>query len=119
NEQYYGVGLGASGYIDNYRYYNTKSITNYLKGSINQSKEIYENKQDYLRDEIMLKFRIYNGIDIQAIATKYQIDFTVYFNKALMLHQDHLSIINNQLYFNKQGQRILNDIIIDFMDCIK
>jgi oxygen-independent coproporphyrinogen-3 oxidase len=32
NNKYYGLGLGASGYINNTRYNNTRSITKYLKG---------------------------------------------------------------------------------------
>ena len=31
NDHYYGFGLGASGYIDNIRYTNTKNINEYLK----------------------------------------------------------------------------------------
>src|SRR5699024_8405529 len=33
NNHYYGFGLGASGYFNNVRYTNTRSITNYIKGN--------------------------------------------------------------------------------------
>ena len=33
NHEYYGFGLGASGYIENIRYTNTRSINNYLLGN--------------------------------------------------------------------------------------
>ena len=33
NENYYGFGLGASGYIKNIRYENTRSLNEYLKGN--------------------------------------------------------------------------------------
>lgn len=45
NEEYYGFGLGASGYVDGVRYENTKSLTNYLKGNHVSSKEMVGPKE--------------------------------------------------------------------------
>lgn len=115
NERYYGFGLAAGGFIKDYRYYNTKSITKYLKGEFLFNKEYYHNQKEYLIDEIMLSFRIYNGIDIN-IFNKYKIKFLVFFSKSLEKNSDKLFIKDNKLYFNKKGQLLLNDIIIDFID---
>lgn len=118
NEKYYGIGLGASGYLDNYRYYNTKSITKYLKGNFNVRKEYYSNLESLLKDEILVKFRLYNGIALEPINRKYSIDFTNYFNNAIMKNINRVYLQNNQLYFYKEGQDYLNEVIIDFIDQI-
>ena len=119
NERYYGFGLGAAGYLSDYRYYNTKSITNYLKGRYNRQIEPYNNQLELLKDEIMLKFRMFNGIDVKQIESKYNLDFTKYFERAIIYNEEKIFIKNNQLFFTKKGQLFLNDVILDFIEEIK
>ena len=45
NEEYYGCGLGASGYVGGVRYENTKSLPEYLKGNYISSKENVSKKE--------------------------------------------------------------------------
>ena len=67
NEEYYGVGLGASGYIDNIRYTNTKSINQYNEGKNERSEEVVdlESMKTYM---IMTNLRTIYGLDLK----KYQ-----------------------------------------------
>lgn len=118
NERYYGFGLGAGGFINNYRYYNTKSISEYLKGNYLLDKDYYENKSDYLKDEVMLNFRIFNGIDLSHYQTKYNLDFKEYFKDVIISNKEMLNIKDNKLFISEKGKRYLNDLIIDFMDVI-
>lgn len=64
NCYYYGIGVGASGYIDDIRYDNTKSIDHYIKGKrrIYEEKLTLEDKQYY---QIMLGLRLKEGIKIE------------------------------------------------------
>ncbi|MDH6603115.1 oxygen-independent coproporphyrinogen-3 oxidase [Bacilli bacterium PM5-9] len=119
NEYYYGFGLGAAGYLNNYRYYNTKSITNYLKKDNKKRVEYYNNSYELLKDEIMLKFRIFNGIDIGKIEDKYAIEFTKLFEHAIINNKTRVYIENNKLYFTNEGKLFLNDVIIDFINEIE
>lgn len=119
NQKYYGIGLGAVSYIDNYRCYNTKSITNYNKGLLNRKYEFYNNKNELLKDEIILKFRLFNGIDIIIINMFFNIDFCIFFEKAIKKNYNNLYIENDILYFTDNGKLFLNDIIIDFIEIIE
>ena len=67
NEQYYGVGLGASGYIGNIRYTNTKSINQYNEGKNERSEEVVDHVslKTYM---IMTNLRTIYGLDLK----KYQ-----------------------------------------------
>lgn len=119
NQKYYGFGLGASGYIDDYRYYNTKSITKYNNNDYNRYIDKYINDVELLKDEIMLSFRMYNGVNLTQINEKYSIDFTKYFEHAIIKNINRVNIIDNSLYFSKEGKLFLNDLIIDFIEEIK
>ena len=52
NEKYYGFGLGASGYIDNIRYENTKNIKEYINGNFN-SEENSLTKIEQMQNEML------------------------------------------------------------------
>lgn len=73
NEQYYGLGLGASGYIKNIRYTNTKSINEYLKGHYLDYQEIVEVSDD-VEYQIMLNLRTIEGIGLEEFNNKFGFD---------------------------------------------
>lgn len=66
NQEYYGVGLGASGYLDNIRYDNTKSLNKYLDGLTRYNEEKLE-KKDIDFYHIMLGLRLKEGIKVTEI----------------------------------------------------
>ena len=70
NEEYYGFGLGASGYIDDIRYTNTKSLKNYLDGFYHGEQEILSLK-DAMDNELMLGFRKCEGISLEKFKRKF------------------------------------------------
>lgn len=73
NEEYYGVGLGASGYIDNVRYDNTKSLTKYLNGTTRLNEEKLSQKDiDFYH--IMLGLRLKEGIKVTNKVHKERLD---------------------------------------------
>ena len=75
NEQYYGVGLGASGYIGNVRYTNTRSINLYNKAQyISESETLTKDDECYY--QIMLNLRSSSGLSLQEFKEKY--NFNLY-----------------------------------------
>ena len=73
NDQYYGVGLGASGYIGNIRYTNTKNLDNYCKNQFEDYQEIVTNKDD-IEYAIMLNMRMKSGINLSEFKKRYGYD---------------------------------------------
>ena len=49
NERYYGFGLSACGYINNYRYDNTKNMNEYNKGNYIREKYTLSYNLSYLK----------------------------------------------------------------------
>lgn len=111
NEEYYGFGLGAAGYIDDIRYQNTKNLKEYLLGNYVAEKEILgkKEKMDY---EIMLGLRKYAGIDINKFKEKYGEDIeTVYDLKPLFKNKDLIKK-KGHIYINPEKMYVMNEILI-------
>ena len=115
NLEYYGFGIGASGYIDSYRYDNTKSYQNYLKGDY-----ILENhklsKKEKMENEFILGFRKLEGINILEFKNKYDIDVLDIDIVKQLLKESKLLIANNHLKINPKYIYISNTILVNFID---
>ena len=114
NEEYYGFGLGASSYLDNKRCTNTRSISNYLKGSYLLEEEILE-KDDLVYYEIMLNLRKSSGIDLDKLYSLYNVrlDYEELIDLGL------LKLNNNKLYIPEDKWYISNDIIIRLLEGVR
>ena len=113
NQRYYGVGLGASGYIDNFRYTNTKSINIYLKGLYRYGGETLD-ENDEMQYQIMLNLRTKYGIDLDIFKMKYGVDLYEQ-NKSIIdefVSQGLLILKNKHLIATYEGMMILDQIIL-------
>ena len=111
NEEYYGFGLGAAGYIDDIRYENTKNLKEYLLGNYVKSKEILgkKEKMDY---EIMLGLRKLDGINIKEFKEKYGEDIETVYNLAPLYKNKDLIKKKGYIYINPIKIYIMNEILI-------
>ena len=111
NEEYYGFGLGASGYIDGIRYDNTKNLKDYLQGNCVLTKNFISQKEkmDY---EIMLGLRKLEGINKKSFKLKYNIDiYEAYPIKSLIKYKD---LIDKKgfIYINPDKLYVMNEILL-------
>ena len=114
NEEYYGFGLGASGYVNDVRYTNTKSINNYIKNEYNivEEKLTQEDKEKY---ELIMGFRKLNGINLDTYKNKYNKDLldNPVINK--LLKEEKLIIKNNNIMINNKYFYLQNNILIELI----
>lgn len=111
NEEYYGFGLSASGYVDNIRYTNTRSLTKYLNGEYGKDKEMLT-KQDIMDNHLMLGFRLTKGINIEEFNNLYGVKIEdVYPIKPLVKNND-LVIKKGNIFINPDKLYIMNEILI-------
>lgn len=111
NEEYYGFGLGASGYIDNVRYENTKNLKQYLLGNWIKNQELV-NKTEKMKYEIMLGFRKLKGINKKDFYNKYGVNIENVFDiKPLIKNKD---LINKKeyIYINPDKLYVMNEILL-------
>lgn len=115
NQNYYGVGLGASGYINNIRYTNTKSITNYLKGNIRYSEELQTELLE-LENEIILNFRTIDGINKKRFMEKYGFDLKDKYRIDDLIKNNILVETGTNYYINEDYWYLLNEILLRFIE---
>jgi oxygen-independent coproporphyrinogen-3 oxidase len=115
NEEYYGFGLGASGYIDGVRYSNTKSFNSYINGCYRISSEKQTNKIK-IENEFILGLRKLEGIDIDLFKKKYDIDIINVNNIERLINERKLIIKGNRLSVNPEYLYVSNEILYNFID---
>ena len=104
NQQYFGLGLGASGYIKDIRYKNTINLNEYLKHHFIYEKEVVTPK-DNLTYQIMLNLRTIEGLDKSFIRNK---------DKEIeeLIANGLLKKVNNRLIPTYEGMMTLDQIIL-------
>lgn len=114
NEHYYGFGLGASGYIENIRYENTRNLNKYLNGDYRH--EINKlNQNEILQNEFLLGFRKLDGINKKEFYKKY--GFNILEIEPLHNLIDKGFLINgDNIYINPKYLYLSNEILINFID---
>ena len=115
NEKYYGFGLGASGYVHNIRYTNTRSMYNYLKGqrTIEQEKILFDDKISY---ELILGFRLINGINKNSFYNKYHCDLIDQFNIKELIDKGYLVDTGDNIKINQNYLYVENKILENFVE---
>lgn len=115
NENYYGFGLGAGGYIDDIRYQNTRSLTKYLNGKY-KLEEIKLDTNQKIQNEFILGLRKIKGINKTTFKEKYgielkNIDIVKELLKQNLLKENQKSIFINPIYIYTS-----NEILVKFID---
>ena len=114
NEEYYGFGVSSSSYLGNERITNSRSITSYIKGNYNFSKEVLS-VDDMMSYEMILGLRTSFGVSKDEFFDKYGVTLESKF--------DYQDLINNKLLIEKDGKLVIpcskwyviNSILINFL----
>ncbi len=114
NDYYYGFGLSASGYLENYRYDNTRNLKKY------NSHNFIENitkitDEDRLKYELILGFRKIRGINKEEFKNKFNISIYDVTNikellKSKMLVEDECNIFISDEWIYRS-----NEILVKFI----
>lgn len=118
NEEYYGFGVSAHGYINEIRYGNKILLEDYIKNPTEHLEERIETEQDKLEEEIFLGFRKMDGINIGQINSKYNIDFKKKYSDVLKKYM-RLNLIEKTFAGYKltpKGVLVSNTILADFLN---
>lgn len=119
DEEYFGCGLGASGYEGDIRYTNTKNLDKYIKDfKIKDSEEKISLKDDrtyYLMTNLRTKY----GINLDAFKEKFNEDLIKrYGNYLEELEKDNIIDINREkhtLSCTYEGMMILDQILLNLI----
>lgn len=118
NQEYYGFGLAAHGYVDGVRYSNSLELEKYLENSLLKDFLQKLSVQEKLEEEIFLGLRLMKGIDVKKINKKFGIDFENKYRKILAkyLITGHFICKNNTFKFSDEGILVSNIILSEFLE---
>ena len=114
NEQYYGFGMGASGYIGNIRYDHTRSFNNYINGKYIKNKQELS-KNEIIENEFILGFRKMDGINLDDFYNKYEINILDIDIVKILIKEGKLTKVKNNICIAKDYIYTCNDILIEFL----
>ena len=111
NQEYYGFGLGASGYIKGFRYTNTRNIDEYING-IYKREENLVSKTEMMENEVMLGLRKMQGINLQDFFDKYEVNMQDVFPIKPLVKSKELIYKDGYIYINPKYIYVMNEILL-------
>ncbi len=118
NKNYYGFGVNASGYIGDIRYKNQSDLKKYILNPLDREEETVLTAKEKLEEEIILALRLNNGINIDNINKKYNIDFEKKYSVILNNYKklNLLTAENGTVKLTKKGILLSNEVMCEFIN---
>lgn len=114
NGEYYGFGLGAVSYLNNYRISNTRNLTKYINENY-QEEKIYETEELRISNTLILGLRKIEGINIIDFEKQFSKKIIELYNINELIEQQKLIIKNNNLFINPKYYYLSNEILVNFL----
>ena len=115
NEQYYGFGLGASSFVGNKRYDNTRSLNRYMEGFYIASDNLMTDSE-MMENEMILGLRLTSGVNKNIFYQKYGKRIEDVFQIKNLIDKQMLIDKDNYLYIPEDKLFISNSVLIEFID---
>ena len=108
NAEYYGIGAGASGYVDGVRYKNHGPIRHYLKAVEDGNARINEehlSQREQMEEEMFLGLRKKSGVSKARFEEKFGTSFEDLYGQVVsdLCHQGLLQVEGQQIRMTKKG----------------
>ena len=108
NAEYYGIGAGASGYVNGVRYKNHGPIRHYLKAVEEGNARINEEHlslREQMEEEMFLGLRKKSGVSMKRFEEKFGTSFEDLYGQVVrdLCHQGLLQVEGQQIRMTKKG----------------
>lgn len=116
DEEYYGVGLGASGYVNGVRYTNTNNLNKYLKGDYIDIKERLAESEE-IEDFLLTNLRLEEGFKLKSFQNRFGFDFlNKYKNQVEKLIDNKLLELNDDtIRASDEGILLLDRVLLELL----
>lgn len=115
NNEYYGFGCAAHGYVDGIRYSNYSTLDEYMAKPSTHELGHTLSQQEKLEEEIFLGFRKRSGINVNKIKERFGIDFDTKYKNVLEKYRDFIEPTSCGYTLNLRGVLISNLILSEFI----
>ena len=110
NDEYYGFGLGAHGYINNVRYENTRNFNKYLNSEY-RFNELMVSIQEEMENELMLGLRKLEGVSINEFYNKFDKNIFEVFKLQDAIDKKYLINKDGYIFIPEDKIYVMNEII--------
>ena len=113
NENYFGIGLGASGYLGDVRYKNLTNIQKYGKPNFIDEEESLELK-DLRTYQLLTNLRTIYGLDLKLFKNTFNEDLLISKKKEIeeLINEKLIVVEENKLKPTYEGMMILDQILL-------
>lgn len=111
NNEYYGFGLGAHGFIQGFRYENTHSLNEYING-VYRLRDYLVSYQEMMENELMLGFRLLKGINIKRFYERYHENIQDVFPIKPLLKSGELMYKGDYIFINPSKIYVMDSILL-------
>lgn len=121
-EEYLGIGAGAHSYIENKRFCNPDSVEKYIclidSGRPENGAEILT-REDQLTDAIIFGLRKTEGIDLDDIRSRFDVDPLLIFRKEIdtLITADIITISSSRIRLTRKGILLADQVAVEFLSC--
>ena len=117
--EYYGIGAGASGYINGERYTNEAKIEDYIASPFVKSDVEKIGKNGRMSEYMILNLRLLqSGIDEEEFREKFGIDMFSVFGEKLDFHLNTTKMLEKKgkkIVLSKEAYYVCNAVMCDFL----
>lgn len=115
DEEYYGLGIGASGYENNIRYTNITTLHDFIKG-IRKYDETLVDEYNHEYEYIMLNLRQKKGINLENYRKIFKKEFTDFYQEEIKQLKNLIEVNDTNVFVKEEHYMILNTIILKFIN---
>ena len=121
NEEYFGFGAGAHGYLNGIRRANIAPVNKYIQrieeGILPIRTETPISEKEQREEEMFLGLRKTSGVSIDVFTKKFGVSPLVVYRDQLskLLEQQLITIENNHIRLTKKGRFLGNDVFMEFI----
>lgn len=121
NEEYLGVGLGASSFLNQKRFTNERNYPKYLaflgKGVFPVlEREIIDNEM-FMAETVILGLRLMEGLERRAFQKRFNLELAYIYSEQIKKHTDLglVKLTPTHLHLTPRGFEIANEVMLDFL----
>ena len=115
NDEYYGFGVSAHGYVNGIRYSNYCTLEQYMDNPTKHEYGRILTEKEKLEEEIFLGFRKTEGVNVEKIKQKFDVNFESKYKKILDKYSDYIIKTKQGYAFNLKGTMLSNEILPEFL----
>ncbi|GEB07964.1 coproporphyrinogen III oxidase [Lactococcus lactis subsp. lactis] len=119
NEEYYGIGAGASGYLAGIRYKNLGPVHHYLKAAPTEKRinEEVLSKKSQIEEEMFLGLRKKSGVLVEKFENKFKCSFEKLYGEQIteLINQKLLYNDRQRIHMTDKGFELGNNVFEKFL----